>query len=310
MRPVFIGIAACLLLGAIGCAKREVVDLSQPLPKEPIQIGVMQADPALGLPPIPFVSSLPVDDAAKQLGKKVYSRNAASLYRNPRLNAGEAYRIPAGTALWVSPTSNSNWMQVRLARGRSAFIRTSDTSAALALANAQRTLEDRARLSPRPRPTDEADAGDGRSSTNPATNRELTDAIEDAQQAFDGVAQQLDRLTAEFGGFQGDQSDWPAVRDGFAAQLNQMSLELQEFSQALNGVSEHSSHMSGSARSALQTAVAQTSAANDAIRAARALVDQMKDGEEWSSMIQGLGDRMADLDGSIDAVAASLDRMG
>ena len=304
-----IGIAASLLIGAMGCAKRDVVQLSEPQQSKPIQIGVMQSDPATDLPPIPFVSSLPVDDEAKQLGKKVYSRNATSLFRNPRLNATETYRIPAGTALWVSPTRNPAWMQVRLSRGRSAFVRTSDTSAALALANAQRSLEDRARLSPRPRPTDEADAGDGRSATNPAANPELTQAIEDAQRTFEAVVQQLDRLSAEYSGFQGDQSDWPAVRDGFSSQLTQMSNDLQAFSQSLSEVAEHSSRMSSNARSAYQTAVAQTSVANEAVRAARTVIDQMKGGGDWSGHIQTLGDRMADLGNAVDAVASSLDRM-
>jgi hypothetical protein len=275
----------------------------------PLEIGVMHSDAGADITRAPLVSELPVDSESKSLGTKVFAKVPTSLYRNPRLNATETYRIPAGTPLWVRPTGNRDWMQVRLSRGRSAYVRTGDTSAALALATAQGALADRTRLSPRPQAPDEADAGDGRSSTPPSGNAALNQAIEEAVSAFESVGQQMDRLTAEYAGFQGDSADWPKVRSGFSTQLGQMSTEMQGFNQALQEVAEHSSGMSSNMRSAYQSAVAQTATATEAIRGARSIIDQMRDGEDWTSLVQSLGDRMAELNSAVDSIEASLDRM-
>jgi len=310
MKPVAIGIAVCLVAFQIGCARRTDVAVAEPNAVAPIQIGVIQSDAGAEFLRPPLVSDLPTDAESRRLGKKVYSKVPTSLFRNPRLNASETYRIPAGTALWVSPTQNPDWMRVRLARGGSAFVRTDATSAALALANARGSMADRARLSPLQRATDEADAGDGRSTSAPSANPELNDAIEDAVRAFDTVSQQMDRLSAEYAGFQGDPSDWPQTKDGFAAQLNQMATDMQAFGQALNEVSEHSSRMSSNVRSAFQAAVAQASVANDAIRSARTLLDQMGVGEDWSAEIQSLGERVTELGSAVNSIEASLERMG
>jgi hypothetical protein len=309
MKPVAIGIVASVLALLAGCSKQADLAGVSPDKVAPIQIGVMQTDVEADYLRPPLLSQLPVDDQAKRLGTKAYTKVATSLYRNPRPNAAETYRIPAGTALWITPTSNRDWMQVRLSRGRSAYVRTGDTSAAMALAIAQGKLADQARLSPRPKAPNEADAGDGRSSAAPATNPALDQAIEDATTAFDAVLQQMDRLSAEYSGFQGDQSGWPTVREGFNVQLSQLVSDLQAFGQAVNGIAAHSSGMSGNDRSAFQSIVNQLANANETINSARTLVDQMREGQDWTSLVQSLGERMSELSSSIDSIETSLGRM-
>src|SRR5688572_5270962 len=142
-RPILIGLLICIALA--GCAKKQVAAGLPVTPSEGTSpdltwsIGSDSEGPAL-------TSTVPIDEEAKQLGKKVFAKSIATIRRSPRDRATEYYRVAAGSPLFVSPTTDKRWLQVRMSKGRTGYVRTDETTAAMALALAQGKLSDKERL--------------------------------------------------------------------------------------------------------------------------------------------------------------------
>ena len=292
-----------------GCARHEYGGEVSAAPRQPLEINVVSMDEAQAEPSLPFSAVLPVDDHAKKRGTKVFAKYDLTLRRSPRDSAAETYRIRRGTPMYASRTANPDWVQVQLSRGRRAFVRSDQISPAEALALAQKRLDDKSRLSPRPKPDNEADAGDGRGGTPATRDAALLEAIERAEEAFDALEAGSERLRAEVGGFSGDAADWPEVRDSVSNQLTEFADDLQSFSGAVNALASQSSGMSGNDRSALQAIEERESDLTSLAQSLRATINQMVDGQDWTSLISEAQSKSDSIGAAIEAVRTQLARM-
>ena len=301
-----------LLFGAsvialtLGCARHSQVAVvpSAPTPDR-IEIGLVSSE-AQPAPVIPISVQVPFDDASKKKGTKVYSTKTAHLYRSPRDSAPEYYRVPRGTALYVSPTDDKRWLQVRLSKNRSAYVKADETNAALALALAQGKIADQARLSPGPKRESEPDVGDGKSSAATTKDSEVQDAIADCENAFGTLAEALDRVRSDAAGFQTAQENWPAVRNALSISSANLANINQDFGAAVQSLSSLSSRFSGSERTAFQKIVISASGMAQEIAAIRQAVTAMTDGTDWTAQIQTVNDSLAQLGVEFDDLAEGI----
>jgi len=309
MRPILIGLCLAAILALIGCARHEYGGEISVAPRKPLEINIVSMDEAQAEPSLPFSPVLPVDEDAKRRGTKVFAKYDLTLRRSPRDSAAETYRIRRGTPMYASRTANPDWMQVQLSRGQRAFVRSDQISPAEALALAQRRLDDKSRLSPRPKPDNEADAGDGRGGTPATRDAALLEAIERADEAFDTLEAGADRLRAEVGGFSGDAGDWPEVRDSVSNQLTEFADALQSFSAAVDALASQSSGMTSNDRSALQAIEERESELTTLVQSLRATINQMVDGQDWTSLVSEAQSKSDSIGAAIEAVRTQLARM-
>lgn len=309
-KPIKIG----LLLAAIffsGCAERDQVQLDslRPYRRSPDMEGgtaIMRTTARMG----EYVASLPIDEEAKRLGKKVYAKGNARILRSARDSAPEYYRLREGSPMFVSPTQDPRWLQVRMSRGRSGFVRADQTSAALSLALAQGALEDKKRLTPKPKSDSEPDVGDGSSGSPTERDAAIADAIDRLDSAFQIADDGFDRLRAEANAFQGASETWPPARDSTLQELNAFQSEFQEVSSAIQTLTSLSSKLTANDRSAFQSIVIHEGEVTDSAQALRQTLNQMTDGSDWTSLIVTLGDNVSSLAGAMDGLRTNLARLG
>jgi methyl-accepting chemotaxis protein len=309
MRPISIGLCLAAILALIGCARHEYGGEISVAPRKPLEINIVSMDEAQAEPSLPFSAELPIDDLAKKRGTKVFAKYDLTLRRSPRDSAAETYRIRRGTPIYASRTANPDWMQVQLSRGRRAFVRSDQISPAEALALAQQRLDDKSRLSPRPRSENEADAGDGRGGTPAVRDGALLEAIERADEAFSSLEAGADRLRAEVGGFSGDSADWPEVRNSVSNQLTEFADDLQAFSATVNALASQSSGMTGNDRSALQAIEERESELRSLAQSLRGTLNQMVDGQDWTALVAEVQSKSDSIGAAVEAIRVQLARM-
>lgn len=310
-KPTLIGLLIGLAVCLTGCAKRspDSLDLTyQGSSDDFVETPLHQVSSPIRTPE---VFTLPIDDAAKRLGKKAFARVSASLRRSPRDDAPEDYRVGAGTTLYLSPTDDRRWMQVRLSEGRNAFIRTDETSAALALAQAQGRLADQQRLAPSAKPDQQVDAGDGKSGGPRDRDPALDGAILELQEAFADVDDAWDRFRAETTGFQSQTADWPTVRDSALQLLNVLAGTVSNFDDELRSVTALSSNMTANERAAYQAIVLHLGETHDSITSCQQTLNQMANEEpDWPILIETLQNNVQSLAGAIDGLRVNLAKLG
>ena len=176
-KPICIGLLLGLAVFFCGCARRGQDEFVSIHPtREPDSTVVSFAN--VPVQEGEYVLSLPMDDGAKRLGTKVFAKGIAHILRSPRNSAFEYYQVGPGTPLFITPTADKNWLQVRLSKGRSGFVRTDQTSAALKLALAQQAIADKQRVAPKKGPDSEPDVGDGKGGSPGERDPALDDAID------------------------------------------------------------------------------------------------------------------------------------
>lgn len=308
-KPVVIGPLLGLVVLVTGCAKRnpEIVELVGPSTDSgSIESPLHQVSTQLDVKSNDF---LPIDDDARASGKKVFSKVSTSLRRSPRDNALETYRVGPGTALYVRRTDDSRWLEVRLSKGRSAYVKTDETTA-LALALAQGSLADQQRLTPRTKQDQQVDAGDGNSGGLADRDPALDGAISDAQESFAVANEAWDRFRAEVAVFQTPNSDWLATRDVCQQQLNVLSTAMQDFADELRSVTALSTSLNAQERAAYQSLVVHQGEVTDSITSCRQTLNQMGEGSDWVNLIESLLENTQSLAGAMDGVRVNLTKLG
>lgn len=309
-KPALIGLA-CLAVLISGCAKRSPnsPDLTyQGSTEEFVNPSLHQASTQFRNPEVLI---LPVDDEAKRLGKKAFAKVSASLRRSPRDDSPEEYRVGPGTTLYLSPTDDRRWMQVRLSQGRSAYVRTDETSAALALAQAQGRLADQQRLAPRDKPDQQVDAGDGKGGGPRDRDPALDGAIQDLQEVFAEVDDAWERFRAETTGFQSPDTDWSTVRDSSQQLLSVLGSAFSTFEDELRSVTALSSNMTANERAAYQAIVLHLNEALNSITSCQQTLGQMTDeGADWPMLIDTLQSNVQSLGGAMDGLRVNLAKLG
>lgn len=308
-KPVVIGPILGLVVLVTGCAKRnpENFELIGPSTVSgTIESPIHQVSTNIDLEK---TNSLPIDEEARASGKKVFSKVSASLRRSPRDNAPETYRVSPGTALYVRRTDDNRWLEVRLSKGRSAYVKTDETTA-LALALAQGSLADQQRLTPRTKQDQQVDAGDGNSGGVADRDPALDGAISDAQESFAVANEASDRFRAEVGAFQTPNSDWIATRDACLQQLSALATAMQDFADELRSVTALSSSLNAQERAAYQSIVVHQGEVTDSINSCRQTLNQMGEGSDWVNLIEAVLENSQSLAGAIDGVRVNLAKLG
>jgi hypothetical protein len=308
MRPIPIGLCIAAFLAIAGCIRHEYDGDIAVVPGS-MELSVATMDESNPEPALLFTAELPIDDMAKKRGTKVFAKRDLVLRSSPSDSARESFRVRRGTPMYASRTANPNWMQVQLSQGRRAFVRADQTSPAEALALAQQRLDDKSRLTPRPKSDNEADAGDGRGGTPPVRDGALVDAIENAVEAFEVLEASFDRLQAEARGFSGEVGDWPQVRDSVLTHLAEFAQALNGFSAAVNEMASHSSGMSGNARSALQSIELRQSELTTMVQSLRATLNEMVDGQDWTALAADAQAKSEEMGAAVDSIRLQLARM-
>lgn len=298
-----------LLVGATitftGCARQSHVAEETIRPSRSGELTMVIQPPTTGTE----VSVLPVDESAKKLGSKVFATTVAKVLRSPREGAVEYYRVARGTPMYVSPIANGKWLQVRLSKNRAGYVRRDQTDASLALALAQGTISDKARLGPKVQSGSEPDIGDGKSGETEPRDAAFDEAIEKANDAFDLLEVEYDRLRGEAVGFQGSQSDWPQVRDSVSQRLNEFSNDLQAIATAINGIAVFTGKMSANDRNAFQATVSFQDDINEGVQSTRQALNQMNDGTDWTSLVGSVDDGIRSIGNGMDGLRNSLARL-
>lgn len=306
-KPAMIGPILGLLVLTSGCAKRD-----------PETVQLLGPSRGTGSIEAPFhqVSAgvnvdggLPTDEQAKASGKKVYSKVSASLRRSPRESAAETYRVTPGTALYVRKTEDKRWLEVRLSKGRSAYVKTDETTA-LALALAQGSLADQRRLTPRAKQDQQVDAGDGKSGGSGDRDPALNGAISDAQEAFALANEAWDRFKAQVAVFQTPNADWLATKDACLQQLSALSAAMQDFSDEFRSITALSSNLNAQERAAYQAIVVHQDEVTDSINSCRQTLNQMGEGSDWVNLIESVLENTQSLAGAMDGVRVNLAKLG
>lgn len=301
-KPVVIGPILGLVVCMTGCAKRnpETIELLGPSTvSSSIEVSVG----------IDVKGGLPTDEESRSSGKKVFSKVPARLRRSPRDSAPETYRVNPGTALYVRSTEDKRWLEVRLSKGRSAYVKTDETTA-LALALAQGSLADQQRLTPRVKLDQQADAGDGKSGGAVDRDPALDGAILDAQEAFAVANEAWDRFRAQVGVFQTPNADWLATRDASLQQLNALSVAMQDFSDEFRSITALSSNLNAQERAAYQAIVVHQDEVIDSINSCRQTLNQMEEGSDWVTLIESVLENTQSLAGAMDGVRVNLAKLG
>jgi hypothetical protein len=309
-KPMKIGLVLVIAALFSGCAQRNQTELvpTRPFRQSPalVQNSGMQSPIArMG----EYVASLPIDEEAKRLGKKVHAKRDARILRSPRDSAPEYYRLREGAPMFVSPTQDPKWLQVRMSRGRSGFVRTDETSAALSLALAQGAIADKNRLTPKPRNDAEPDVGNGNSGSPNERDLALSEAIERLDTAFQLADEGFDRLRAEANAFQGSPDGWPSARDSTLQELNVFQSEFHEVSSAVQTLTSLSSKLTANERSAYQSIVIHQGEVTDSIQTIRQTLNQMTEGSDWTGLVSTLSDNMSSLAGAMDGLRSNLARL-
>lgn len=306
-KPVLIGPLLGLVVCMIGCAKRnpETFELLGPSTvSDSVEAPFHQVSVNVDVK-----GGLPTDEEARISGKKVFSKVSASLRRSPRDNAPETYRVAPGTALYVRRTEDKRWLEVKLSKGRSAYVKTDETTA-LALALAQGSLADQQRLTPRAKQDQQADAGDGKSGGVGDRDPALDGAISDAQDAFALANEAWDRFRAQVGVFQTPGADWLATRDACLQQLNALSVAMQDFSDEFRSITALSSSLNPQERAAYQAIVVHQDEVTDSINSCRQTLNQMGEGSDWVNLIESVLENTQSLSGAMDGVRVNLAKLG
>lgn len=308
-KPVLIGPLLGLVVCMSGCAKRNPESLEllgSPQVSHSFEAPLHQVSTNFDAVSSPL---LPMDAEARSSGKKVFAKIAASLRRSPRDNAPETYRVNPGTALYVRRTDDKRWLEVKLSKGRSAFVKTDETTA-LALALAQGSLADQQRLTPRTKQDQQADAGDGKSGGVGDRDPALDGAISDAQESFTVANEAWDRFRAQVGVFQTQKADWLATKDACLQQLSVLSGAMQDFSDEFRSITALSSSLNAQERAAYQAIVLHQDEVTDSINSCRQTLNQMGEGSDWVHLIETVLDNTQSLGGAMDGVRVNLAKLG
>lgn len=304
-RPIIVGLLIGLTL-ITGCAKKQAVAM---LP-EAASEGTAP-DLTWSLKPnaetVAATTSLPLDEDAKKLGKKVFARNITSVRRSPRNGAPEYYRVAAGSPLFVTPTTDKRWLEVRMSEGRKGYVRTDQTTAAEALAEAQRRLSDKERLTPGPKKDSEPD--DGKANEPNTRDPEVAQAIVDLEEALTGAENGLDRVRAEAAGFQGSTENWPIVKAAVVEELTAFQNEFQSVALAIQTLTSLSGKLTANQRSAFQSTVGAQGEVTDAAQSIRQTLNQMVEGNDWTSLIGTVDQQVSSLSSAMDALRSGINRL-
>lgn len=308
MSPVRLCIGLGLAFLA-GCGKNETV-VSEPVrPAERIQMTFASDESPSVSPGSSVVStSIPIDESAKKLGAKVYSKVDARILRSPREGSLEYYRIGRGVPMYVNRTSDPNWLQVRMSRGRSGYVRTDQTNAALALALAQERLDDKQRLSPKPNRGNEPDVGDGKSSGTPARDPEIDEAIDRLETGIPPVEEAFSELQAAISRFQAGPENWQLAKEGSIQALNFFQGVLSDLTGQIQAVAAHSAGFNANERSAYNAAVVAQSSATDSAAKVRQQILALLEGEDWSGAIAAIDEETRTLGFAVDNLSAAIGR--
>ena len=304
-KPILVGLLIGLAILFTGCARQSRLAEDSIRPARGGELTMVIQPPTS----MDVLSSLPIDDRARALGTKIFATTTASVLRSPRDGAVEYYRVPRGTAMYVSPIANGKWLQVRLSKNRTGYVRRDQTDASLALALAQGSIADKARLGPKMEPGSEPDIGDGKSGEAGQQDAALDEAVEKANDAFDTLEADFDRLRGEAAGFQGSQADWPAVKDAALQRLNELSNDIQSLSTAINGLAAFTGKMSANDRNAFQAIVSYQGDISDGVQSTRHALTQMTEGTDWTSLIGSVDDGVRTIGNGMDGLRINLARL-
>lgn len=304
-RPILIGLLIALLLVA-GCAKKQVAAADPATPTGGTSPDLTWSIKTSSEPPA-LSSNLPIDEQAKQLGKKVFAKSIATIRRSPRDGSMEYYHVAPGSPLYVSPTGDKRWLQVQMSKGRKGYVRTDQTTAAEALAQAQARLNDKERLKPGPKTDSEPD--DGKAKEPTARDAAVDQAIERLGEALSGAEESFDSLRAEAAGFQGSADTWPTVKSAVSQALTEFQSEFQDVSAAVQTLTSLSGKLTANERSAFQSMVAAQGDATDVAQDLRQTLNQMTDGGDWTSLVATLDDQVRSLSSAMEVLRSGLSRL-
>lgn len=296
-------------LAFFGCAKKTTTVYTSPGIDSPLQITYSSDEAAPAHAAIQVSNTLPIDSEARSLGTKVFAKGLARLFRSPRDNAPEYYRVASGTPMYVSRTSDDRWLQVRLSKGRSAYVKTSETNAALALALAQQRINDKARLTPKPAPGSEPDVGDGKASAGPRANPEVDSAIERLDSALSMSEDDHNALRAAISQFQGGQEDWVGAKAATTQELTNLRDSFDQVQNQIQHLTSLSSSFTSDERTGLNILVVAEQDAMASLNAIGQTLTSMVEGEDWTDEIANLESEIQELNAAMENLRAGIARL-